>query len=334
MKIPNPILVTGATGFIGRHLVERLLREGNQVRVLVLPHDPISPPWLDRVELVRGDVADSNSVEQALDGIRTVFHLVAKIGDWGEHDQHYRVTVGGTENVLSEAAARGIRAVLVSSIVVYGNAIRTDTCDEDHPHAKPMGPYSKHKQIQEKLALRLARDKNLELVVVRPANVYGPYCDPWVHGVIDVLHKNMPSLIDRGENNAGLVHVDNVVELMVRAAEAPQATGRIYNACDVSDVTWRRYLTDLARMAGAKPPKSLPYSIAKPAAYLMAGIWWTLRIRSRPLLTHEVLNLIGSNHRIAMGRAVSELDYKPVITYEEALPKLQLYIEESGLRRE
>jgi nucleoside-diphosphate-sugar epimerase len=189
------------------------------------------------VEVVRGDVTDRASAERAVRGARVVFHLAAVVSDSGDERVFQRVTVGGTDNVLGAAAAEGARAVLVSSVVAYGDALRGDACDEDHPFGRPLGLYSRSKQAQERLARELARTRGLQLTVVRPANVYGPGSKPWMDEVVTQLCKG---LVGGGEGNAVLCHVGNLVDLLARAGNGSQALGRSYNAADGSDVTWTR----------------------------------------------------------------------------------------------
>jgi nucleoside-diphosphate-sugar epimerase len=293
------VLVTGATGFIGRRLVSRLLDDGHRVHALVLPNE--DPPV--GVEVRRGDVTDPDSVRTAFEGVDRVIHLVACMDDWGPAELFTGITAGGTHIVLAEAARRSARAVLVSSIVIYGDAIGRDVCGEDHPFGLPMSIYGRTKQLQERIARRMEATRGLALTVVRPANVYGAGSGPWVLELIERLRKKNPVIVGKGDQNAGLVHVENVVDLLVRAALEDRAIGRTYNACDNLDITWGRYIHDLARIAGTPPPRSLPGWLASSAEKLSRFFWR----RSRPPISREGLNLIGSHHRIPNDRAREEL---------------------------
>jgi nucleoside-diphosphate-sugar epimerase len=281
--------------------------------------------WPGAVEVVRGDVTDPVSLPPATRGAATVVHLAAVVSDWGREETFRRVTVEGTENVLG-LVDPGTRVLLVSSVVVYGDSVGKDLCDEDHPFGRPLGPYSRSKQAQERLAWDLARERGFELTVVRPTNVYGPGSKPWVHEVVALLRRRRPVLVGAGDGNAALCHVDNLIDLLLRAASAPQAVGRAYNASDGSDVTWRRYFTDLARIAGTEPPRSISRFLARLGAAAAEAIWGTLRISSRPPLTREALNLVGSNLRIPIERARRDLEYAPTVAYEEGLATVASYL--------
>ncbi len=324
-----PVLVTGASGFIGQHLVQRLVAAGIPARALVLPGEPACPlfPELqDQVEVVRGDITDAAAVAEAMRGCATVYHLAAVVGDWGGAALHEKVTVGGTSVLLRCASRQETRVVLASSIVVYGDRLGLDVCDEDHPHGRAQGPYSRAKQAQERLALQAARDDGLKLSIVRPANVYGPGSQPWVHGVIAELRRGLPALVGGGDFTAGLVCVDHVVEILLRSA-APEAAGRIYNACDEDGITWLQYFRDLARIAGAPPPRPLPRALARVLASAGEGIYSTLHLASRPPLTRESLNLVGSRHRVPVTRAQDELGFRPFVEYPQMIERIGRYVE-------
>ena len=316
------VLVTGATGFIGRRVVARLLAEGCAVRALVLPGETIAGLPEESIEIVRGSVADRAAVDHAVAGVAAVFHLAAVVGDWGEEELFRTVTVGGTHNVLAAAAAQGARAVLASSIVVYGVAIGRGECREDQPFGRAPGLYSRSKQEQERIALRLADSSGLRITALRLANTYGPGSRPWVEMIIDQMKNRAPALIDGGRVNAGLCHVDNAAAAFLLAARTDAAAGRAYNIADGSDITWRRYFEDLARIARCRPPRSLPAPAAKIAAYACEFVWSRLRLAGRPPVTHEALNLVSSHHRIPIERARTELGFDPVVRYDEAIAQI------------
>jgi nucleoside-diphosphate-sugar epimerase len=325
-RIADPLLVTGATGFIGRRLVARLLAEGYVVRALVLPEDTVPASWGEAVEVVRGDVTSPSQVALAAREVGTVFHLAAVVADWGREELFRRVTVDGTENVLGEAARRGARALLASSVVVYGREIGRRVCDEDRRFGRPLGPYSRAKQQQERIARRLEGSHGLRMTIVRPTNVYGAGSGPWVDTVVKQLRAGRPTLVGDGRLNAGLVHVDNVVDLFVRAAERPAAVGRTYNACDDSGVTWLRYFTDLAELAGAPPPKTISRALAEVAARGLEGSYRLLRLRERPALTREALNLVGSHFRVPITKAAHELEFQPTVSYPRGIAEVAAYL--------
>ncbi len=163
-------------------------------------------------------------------------------------------------------------------------------------------------------------------MIVRPGNVYGPGSRPWVHDVLAQLRRGRPTLVGGGRGDAGLAFVDNVAHLMALAAASPRADGRVYNACDDAGVTWARYFGDLARAAGAPPPRSLPRPIAAAAALACEGAWRILRRETRPPITREALNLVGAHHRVPIDRARAELGFAPRVDYQAGMRATATYV--------
>lgn len=323
-----PVLVTGATGFIGARLVSRLRADGQQVRALVLPGDPVPAEWDSDVEVIPGDIAEPADVRRAITGAERVFHLAAVVGDWGPETLFRRVTVEGTRHLLAIAGEHDAQVILASSIVVYGDRLGRQRCDEEAPHGKPYGPYSRAKQMQEVLAHEQI-DRGADIRIVRPANVYGAGSRNWVDEVIRVLASGAPTLVDGGVQDAGLVHVENVVDVMLRAASERAAAGMVFNACDELGVSWKQYFSDLATASGASRPGSVPGWLAWPLATVMERIWRMVGSRSRPALTREAIHLISSNHRVPATRAREQLGHKRLLDYDAAMDEIAGYLQQA-----
>ena len=176
------VLVTGGEGFIGSHLVEQLVAEGANVRVLAY-YNPFGHwGWLDavraggiEVELMPGDIRDGDRVTRAVDGCDTVFHLAALIGipySYEAPESYVQTNVQGTYNVASACRRTGARMVHTSTSEVYGTALRVPI-DEDHP-LQPQSPYSASKIGGDMMALSFFHAFELPVAVVRPFNTYGP----------------------------------------------------------------------------------------------------------------------------------------------------------------
>ena len=185
MKISGKrILITGADGFIGSHLVEKLLEEGCKVRAFVYYNSFNSWGWLDSlpedklkgIEIFAGDIRDSNGVETAIQGCDLVFHLAALIAipfSYHSPDSYVDTNIKGTLNVLQSARKLGIEKTLVTSTSeVYGTA-QYVPIDEKHPF-QGQSPYSATKIGADRLAESFYRSFDLPVTIVRPFNTYGP----------------------------------------------------------------------------------------------------------------------------------------------------------------
>jgi len=179
-----PVLVTGADGFIGSHLVESLVARGSRVRAFVFYNAFNSWGWLDTlprhvlsaVDVVSGDIRDPSGVATAMRGCQVVFHLAALIGipfSYHSPDSYVDTNVRGTLNVLQAARALGVGSVLVTSTSeVYGTA-QYVPMDEKHP-LQAQSPYSATKIAADRLAESFHRSFELPVTIVRPFNTFGP----------------------------------------------------------------------------------------------------------------------------------------------------------------
>lgn len=327
-KLKEPVLVTGAAGFIGVRLVKRLLAEGRKVRAFDVAGCPRTLDAHANLAWWQGDITSEIDVKRAVTGVGIVFHLAAVVGDWGPATRHKAVTVEGTRHLFQAVLDTGgsVRVVLASSIVVYGDQLNDQRCHEGLAHGKPCGPYSECKQLQEVLAGQFCQ-QGLDVRVVRPANVYGAGSKPWVDDLCVELQKGNPSLIDGGDYNAGLVHVDNVVEILLLAAGKPNAAGQIYNAADEEGITWKCYMTDMATLCGASAPRSIPRILATALAAIGEPAFRWLRIKTRPPLTSEALNLVGSSHCIDMGKTRRELGFVARKCYVDGMQEIGEYLQ-------
>ncbi|HXG27231.1 MAG TPA: NAD(P)-dependent oxidoreductase [Nevskiales bacterium] len=310
------VLVTGANGFLGRRLVEQLLARGHAVRAFVLPGEAVPAHWSGRVELRRGDLTDAAAVTDAAAGMDAVVHLAALVGDGHTRAAQQRVTVGGTQNVVEAARRHRCHVILASSICAYGDHLQRGACPEDTPYGRPQGTYGWAKQRQEAVLRTLDPSA---WTIIRPANIYGPGCKPWLEEAGAALRQGLPVIIGDGRGNAGLTYVDNVAELFCAALEQPAARGRVYNACDELEVSWAQYFSDLARLLGTPPPKRAPRLAVRLLALLAPPLWRLLRRRDRPPITREAYNLVGSDHRIPAERARRELGWTPRMSYADGM---------------
>jgi nucleoside-diphosphate-sugar epimerase len=162
----------------------------------------------------------------------------------------------------------------------------------------------------------------LDITIVRPSNVYGVGSGPWVEGMIALLQAGLVTVPGDGSGNAGLVHVDNLVDALVLIAADPNTLGKIYNVCDGLEIAWRRYFDDLAGLARVAKPGETPLEDLRQAALANEDPAALVDPKEPGILPLEALNLIGSDNRFDTSRIRGELGWSPRVSYEEGLAEI------------
>lgn len=248
------VLVTGAAGFIGGRLVERLLLEERaQVRALV--RSRASAVWLSRTtaELVPGDITRPESLRPALESCDVVFHCAAVLG--GSAEAMRQANVVGTENLLIAARESGVtRFVHMSSVAVHGPNL-PNGADESTPPRPGNSPYAQTKLAAERLVHQHHQSAGLPTVTLRPTIVYGPRSQWWTVDPILRIKKNQLALVGQGRGIANVVYVDDVVNALLLAATVPGIEGETFLISNPDRVTWANFFGAYARMVPGKLPR-------------------------------------------------------------------------------
>jgi dTDP-glucose 4,6-dehydratase len=299
------VLVTGAGGFIGSHLAERLVAEGARVRALVHYNALGKQGWLDHssvlkeMDVIAGDICDRDSVRQVMQGTDIVFHLAALIAipySYNAPASYLRTNIEGTLNILQSARDFGVQRILhTSTSEVYGTARRVPI-DEEHP-LQGQSPYSASKIGADKMAEAFHLSFQLPVVTVRPFNTFGPRQS--ARAVIPTI---ITQCISGQTVNLGSLHptrdlnfVGNIVEGYLLAAETPAAIGQTINLGSGREIS----IGDLAKLIGKISGK--PIRIA------------TESQRVRPE-NSEVERLLADN-----ARAEKLLGWGPRVSLEDGL---------------
>ncbi len=274
-------LVTGGSGFVGRAVVQALLDQGREVRVLARRRQHPALKGL-AVEVVQGDLTDSESLVAALQGCAALFHVAADYRLWvPDPASMYEVNVTGTRNLLRAALAAGVeRVVYTSTVGTLGNPGDGTPGTEDTPVtlADMVGHYKRSKFLAEQVALEYAA-RGLPLVVVNPSTPVGPWDSrptPTGQMIVDFLNGRVPAYLDSGLN---LIHVRDVAAGHVLAAERGRQ-GEKY-ILGHQNMTLAEIFTELADLSGRPAPRwRLPYFPILLLAYI--NEFWSTWITRRP----------------------------------------------------
>jgi dihydroflavonol-4-reductase len=265
-----PIAVTGGAGFIGSHLVSRLVCEGHPVRVLERPGAAVDHLPLDRIDLVWADIRDRAAVALALRSCREVYHLAANPNLWAHQRGTFRqVNYLGTMNVLDAALAAGVRRIVhTSTESILTRARQSGVIGRDQPVllSDVVGPYCRSKLLAERHAFALAR-LGAPVVIVNPTLPVGPGDrgrSPPTQMLLDFCRGRRKEYVDASLN---LIDVRDVADGMIRAMDHG-TPGRRY-LLGHENLSIREVFRLLARLTGLpEPHRRIPYPVALAAAYV------------------------------------------------------------------
>lgn len=326
----RPILITGAAGFIGGEMARHFTASGLKVAGFDLPGRDVAHLHRAGVAFHEGDVtarADCDRVLAALSP-RAIVHCAAAMGGSTPREEFMRVNLGGTRTLADAAVATGVRRfVFISSVTVHGMPPRAGITEES-PRFSIGLPYADSKIATEDHLLERQARGEIDLTILRPADVYGPRSGEWVVKLVKTLRAGKMILIGGGRGLVNVTYVDNLSDAVAASLDRPSSFGREYLVTDGEPVTWKRYLADLAAAAGTSPPRlSIPTAVAWPLVQAMELVF-PLAGR-RPPLGRLGLRLLTSRSAYAIDRARRELEWAPAVDYAEGMRRVGAWIREA-----
>jgi len=311
--------VTGATGFLGSHIARVLADQGADLRLLVRPTSNLKNLEGLKADTATGDLRDPASLEKAIKGCETVFHVAADYRLWvRDPDEMYRSNVEGTRAILDAARKNGVRRVVyTSSVATVGFTSSGFPADEDSPVslADMIGPYKRSKFMAEQVALEAGRS-GLHVVTVNPTTPVGEQdVKPTPTGriVVDFLKRKFPAYVDTGLN---LVDVRECARGHVSALERGKSGERYILGGE--NLTLKQLLDKLGRITGLPSPKvKLPYVFAFAAGVVDEAITGRL-LKREPRATVDTVRMVRKKMFASSDKAERELGWK-IVPVEDAL---------------
>jgi len=322
-------LVTGSSGFIGGRLAERLAtEEGVRVRAMVRNLKKAERLRKLPLEIVQADLLDLGSLRNAVNGCDLVFHCAAMVRETGDKKEFLGTNVEGTENILRVSSEVGVkRFIHFSSVAVYGMN-PPDGADENTPYQPCGNLYCDTKIGSEKAAWDAHQKRRLPVIVIRPANVYGPYSNPWTVRPIKLILSGQMVLVNGGTGLCNHVYIDNLIDATLLATKNDLSVGEAYLISDGHTVMWKEFFGYYARMAGKPNIRSVPVWLAK-----IIGLGMEIASKftgKTPKITREAIDYLSKQACFNIEKAKREPGYQPRFSLEKGMKLTEQWLREAG----
>ena len=307
------VAVTGATGFLGGHLVDRLLAEGREVIAVVRDRGKAAALEARGVAVVLGDL--TGPLQTTLEADAFV-HAAALSSNWGRRQDFFAANVTGTGRALVLARSMGVRRfVHISSPSIYFRLADQFDVPEDMPLPRPINAYAETKAVAEQLALRAT---DLAPIILRPRGIYGPGDTALLPRLVRAARRGPLPLLRDGQAVTGLTHVDDVVAAIIAAIEAAPA-GQPVNISGEALPVREIVEAACARHGIEALWRPLPIGVALAGARMMEMACAALPGRPEPIATVYSLGLFAYSQTLDVARAADLLGWRPRIGFAEGL---------------
>ncbi|MDP3790893.1 MAG: NAD-dependent epimerase/dehydratase family protein [Candidatus Omnitrophota bacterium] len=324
-------LITGATGFVGSHIAERLIKEGEEVITLV--RKTSKTDFLKNIgaKFAYGDINDVDSIKDAMRGIDIVYHSAALADEWISPKQARRVNVDGTRNLLNCALeAKVKRFVFISSLAVLGMRDHHGT-NADAPYHKTGDSYIDTKIDSEQLVMGYYKKYGLPVTVVRPGFVFGPRDNKLIPRLSDRLGKKQFMFVGSGKNKINSVYVENLTDAIILAARSDKAIGQKYNVTNDSGMTLEDLVFKIVDIwKFDKPKKHIPKAMAYLVCHVLTAIARLTKAKEPPYITKTRIKFLCLNLDFDIAKTRNDLGYVPRVSIEDGLRRTKEWMQKKG----
>ena len=328
-------LVTGGGGFLGSAIVKALLDRGDNVRTIQRG----GYPFLKELgaEVIKGDLTVKEDINKAVQGCDVVFHVAAKAGVWGDYNDYYHANVIATQNVIDACKTNNIRYLVYTSTpsVVFNGKNEIGINESASYTTHFFNAYQKTKVEAEKAVLK-SNSETLKTVALRPHLIWGPGDPHLVPRIISRARAGKLKLIGERDNKVDSCYVDNAALAHLLAADELMKTtkcaGKAYFISNDEPISLKELINRILTAGGLRPvSKYISTGLAYSIGGLLEIIYSLLHIKSEPIMTRFVAKQLSTSHWFDLSAAKSDFNYKPAISIDEGMKRLEQYLRNNPL---
>ena len=320
-QTPSKVLITGASGFIGNSLMRHYQQQGIDVVGVDLRGDGGA--------IVEGDIGNPETIAELLEQCDVVVHTAALVSNAISDSDMWRVNVLATAKLIVAAEKHNVRRfVQLSSIVAYGNSAAGEL-HEDQPVHADGGSYVLTKLASEHAVLAAHAKGNIEIVIIRPGDVYGPGSRPWLILPLEAINKGQLMLPEKGEGFFRPIYIDDLIRGLALAVSCPEANGEIFNLSCQGYISSKEFFSHHCSWLNKKGPTvvstrlaMIAATVATKLADLTGGVNEASTATVAQLATKSWFNI---------DKAQSILGWAPEVSFEEGMERSKQWATEQGL---
>ena len=320
-NIVNKVLITGANGFIGNTLMRYYKQQGTAVIGVDLHGNGD--------DIIQGDIANPETISHLFEQCDVIVHTAALVSNAMKDSDMWRVNVLATRNLIAAAKHHKVRRfVQISSIVAYGNTAQGEL-DEDYPVHADGGSYVLTKLASEHAVLAAQASGGIEVVILRPGDVYGPGSRPWIIAPLEAIAKNQFMLPAEGEGFFRPIYVDDLIRGIDLAVRHPEAAGEIFNLSCEGYITTKEYFASHYQWLGKKGPMLVSTKVAlmvSAIASKVADLMGNLNEASPATVAQ-----LATKSWFSIKKAERILGWKPEISFAEGIKRSHQWAKDKNL---
>ena len=318
------IIITGATGFLGRNIAESLHNDGLQIMATgrsMVVGDELRKKG---IQFEKADILDIDQLNNAFSSADCVIHCAAKSGPWGRYRDFFDTNVVGTRHVIKACKKNNIKKIIfISTPSIYYTGKDRYNISENEPLPGRQGSnYSKTKLISE-MEFRALQQQGYKIIIFRPRSLYGPYDNTIIPRILRLADKKQMPLINNGQALVDLTYVDNFVDAVRKSLTASDnAWNEIYNISNGDPISIKHWFAQVLNIFDRPfKPKNVPESVAKIIAGIMELVSYLPFVQKEPPMTRFTVGYIAKSMTLSIDKANKKINYSPRISNRQGFER-------------